>query len=497
MAQAYDAVIATIVVASDATSVTKTMVKSTTWREGTSGEWKSTSCTLEAGKTYQFRTPNSGSGSGTTAVLPNIKASVTVGWDTSGSTITTVGDYFLYSYAYNCTSLTSLSVPDTSGLTTVGDYFMVYYARGCSSLTSLSVPDTSGLTTVGDYFMYYYADGCTSLTSLSVPDTSGLTTVGDYFMAYYARSCTSLTSLSVPDTSGLTTVGDYFMSYYAYGCSSLTSLILKGDTGWFSSHNISWSVPSSRLNYLYGYCEPAYLTNWQGLTATGKTLYTNYIQSSSYVKALGNSERTLYLKSFLTNNSQRGLYLEGGSASSTGDSQRNLYLGGCDTSNSERGLYISGFDTSNSGRSLYMQGFADDFYSRESADDLESNDTTLATTFSEQDYTDVENDDNVYVDLQGTARYMKFLFKEFNENESNTQKFTITWKGKSSVAPSSSTVYLQVYNRTLGQWETLASNNTSPANTKFTLTGTQPTNLEDYYDANYVISVRVYQDGMV
>jgi len=344
-------------------------------------------------------------------------------------------------------------------------------------------------------------------------------------------------------------------------------LILKGDTGWFSSHNISWSVPSSRLNYLYAYCESAYWSNWKGLTATDKTLYLNYIQSSSYVKAFGDSGRTLYLKSFLTNNSQRGLYLEGGSASSTGDSQRNLYLGGCDTSNSGRGLYISGFDTSNSGRSLYIQGtldgnserglyvkgygtdlserrlyiigstsgssdrtlyvcglisngserslylqgyltnsserglyiegFVRDFYSRESASDLESDDTALATTFSEQDYTDVESDDNVYVDLQGTARYMKFLFKEYNENESSEQKFDITWKGKSSVAPSISPAYLQVYNRTLGQWETLASNNTSPANTKFTLTGTQPTNLEDYYDANYVISVRVYQDVMV
>ena len=286
MAQAYDAVIATIVVASDATSVKKAMVKSTTWREGTSGEWKSTSCTLEAGKTYQFRTPNSGSGSGITAVLPNIKASVTVGWDTSGSVVTSVGNYFLAYYARGCSSLTSLSVPDTSGLTTVGDYFMYSYADSCSGLTSLSVPDTSGLTTVGSSFMSYYAYGCSGLTSLSVPDTSGLTTVGTSFMRYYAYNCTSLTSLSAPDTSGLTTVGSSFMSSYADSCSSLTSLILKGDTGWFSSHNISWSVPSSRLNYLYAYCDSAYLTNWQGLTASGKTLYLNYIQSSSYVKAL-------------------------------------------------------------------------------------------------------------------------------------------------------------------------------------------------------------------
>jgi hypothetical protein len=385
---------------------------------------------------------------------------------------------------------------------------MYSYARGCSGLTSLSVPDTSGITSVGNYFTDSYAYGCSSLTSLSVPDTSGLTTVGNYFMSSYARSCSSLTSLSVPDTSRLTTVGSSFMSYYANGCSGLTSLILKGDTGWFSSHNISWSVPSSRLNYLYAYCESAYWLNWKGLTATDKTLYINYVQSTSYVKAFGDSGRTLYLKSFLTNNSQRGLYLEGNISSNTSDSQRNLYLSGCDTSNSGRGLYISGFDTSNSGRglyisgfdtsnsgrSLYMQGFADDFYSRESADDLESNDTTLATTFSEQDYTDVENDDNVYVDLNGTAQYMKFLFKEFNENESNTQKFTITWKGKSSVAPSSSTVYLQVYNRTLGQWETLDSDNTSSANIKFTLIGAQLANLSNYYDSDYIISIRVYQE---
>jgi len=316
MTQAYDAIIATITTASDATQVTKTMVKSTTWREGTSGTWLSTSCTLTAGKVYQFRTPLSGMDSGTTSVLPNIKASVVVGWDTTATPISTVGDYFMYNYARNCTSLTSLSVPDTSGLTSVGNYFMAYYAsscssltslsvpdtsgltsvgssfmsyyaQSCSSLTSLSVPDTSGLTSVGTYFMAYYARDCTSLTSLSVPDTSGLTSVGSSFMAYYARDCTSLTSLSVPDTSGLTSVGSSFMSYYAQSCSSLTSLILPSATGWFGDHNIAWSVPSTRLGYLYGYTPDATSqTAWQALTVSGKTLYTNYIQDQSYVKLL-------------------------------------------------------------------------------------------------------------------------------------------------------------------------------------------------------------------
>jgi len=287
MTQAYDAIIATITTASDATQVTKKMVKSTQWREGTSGTWLTTDCTLEAGKVYQFRTPLSGMDSGTTSVLPNIKASVVVDWDTTATAITTVGASFMRSYARGCSSLTSLSVPDTSGLTSVGDYFMAYYAYSCSSLTSLSVPDTSGLTSVGNSFMTYYAYGCTSLTSLSIPDTSGLTSVGNSFMYSYARDCSALTSLSVPDTSGLTSVGTSFMAYYAYNCSSLTSFMLPSATGWFASNNISWGVPSSRLGYLYGYAPSATSqTAWQALTASGKTLYLNYIRSTSYVKVI-------------------------------------------------------------------------------------------------------------------------------------------------------------------------------------------------------------------
>ena len=226
MAQAYDAVIATITVASDASQVVKAMVKSTTWREGTSGTWLATNCTLTAGNTYQFRTPLSGMDSGTTAILPNIKASVTVAWDTTATPISTVGDYFMRYYAQNCSNLTSLSVPDTSGLTSVGTFFMVSYAQDCSSLTSLSVPDTSGLTSIGDDFMYAYA----------------------------------------------------------YGCSNLTSLILPDSTGWFGSHNVGWSVPSGRLGYLYGYTpNSTSQTAWRALTVSGKTLYTNYIRAEDHV----------------------------------------------------------------------------------------------------------------------------------------------------------------------------------------------------------------------
>ncbi|MFA7714884.1 MAG: leucine-rich repeat protein [Candidatus Paceibacterota bacterium] len=201
--------------------------------------------------------------------------------DTSG--LTSVGDAFMYVYAYNCTALTSLSVPDTSGLTSVGNHFMFVYAYGCTSLTSLSVPDTSGLTSVGNYFMGVYAYGCSALTSLAVPDTSGVTSVGVNFMENYADGCTSLTSLAIPDTSSLTSAGNYFMYCYAYDCTALTRLELPA-AGWFTAHNIDWSVPSGRLNYLKGYVKTSDdKTAWQALTASGKTLYTNYVRSSDNV----------------------------------------------------------------------------------------------------------------------------------------------------------------------------------------------------------------------
>ena len=170
MTQAYDRIIATITTASDATEVTKTMVKSTEWRAGTSGDWNATDCTLTASNVYQFRTPLSGMSLDTTAILPNIKASVIVDWDATATAITTVGNYF--------------------------------------------------------------------------------------------------------------------MAYYAGGCSSLTSLLLPSTTGWFTSNDVSWSVPSARLGYLKGYAPNSTAqTAWQALTVSGKTLYINYIQSEDDVES--------------------------------------------------------------------------------------------------------------------------------------------------------------------------------------------------------------------
>jgi hypothetical protein len=155
-----------------------------------------------------------------------------------------------------------------------------------ANLVGISISQKAVLSgTVGDFFMYCYAYNCPSLTSLDVPDTSGLTSVGTDFMIYYASGCSKLTSLSVPDTSGITSVGNYFMLFYAYNCTSLTSLILPA-VGWFATHDIGWSVPSGRLGYLKGYASNVTdRDNWRALTTSESpnTLYINYIRSADDV----------------------------------------------------------------------------------------------------------------------------------------------------------------------------------------------------------------------
>jgi hypothetical protein len=73
---------------------------------------------------------------------------------------------------------------------------------------------------------------------------------------------------------------------------------------------------------------------------------------------------------------------------------------------------------------------------------------------------------------------------------------TVTWEGQSTLAASSSTVYLQVFNYNSGSWETVDSDSTAAANTDFILTGYIDTNVSNYYDVGNVVAFRIYQEGV-
>lgn len=130
-------------------------------------------------------------------------------------------------------------------------------------------------------------------------------------------------------------------------------------------------------------------------------------------------------------------------------------------------------------------------YTREAKVSLPGNDTDLATAYSAQDYTDVASDNAVRVGVTGVLGYLIHEFKDKNTN--NTDQVTLTWNGQSDVAPSTTSVRLQVYNRNSTTWETLATESSASANTDFTLTGSVTSNLSNYYDGSFYISGRVYQ----
>jgi len=85
---------------------------------------------------------------------------------------------------------------------------------------------------------------------------------------------------------------------------------------------------------------------------------------------------------------------------------------------------------------------------------------------------------------------MVHQFKDFVGTQDST---VLTCELKSTLAPTTSTVFLQIYNQNSTTWETVDSDNTTGANTDFTLTGAIP-DLTDYTNVN-LVSCRVYQEA--
>lgn len=130
-------------------------------------------------------------------------------------------------------------------------------------------------------------------------------------------------------------------------------------------------------------------------------------------------------------------------------------------------------------------------YSSEDAAALPAADANLDNLFTSSEYSDVATTDDVFSTQSATDEYSIFLFK--NKGNSSSDNIVVTWIGQSSIAPSTSTIYLQIYNRNSATWETLASNSTTSANTTFSLSGTKTSSLSNYYDGSNWVSCRVYQ----
>lgn len=101
----------------------------------------------------------------------------------------------------------------------------------------------------------------------------------------------------------------------------------------------------------------------------------------------------------------------------------------------------------------------------------------------------MDDKNDVRVGQTATGEYMIHQFKDFVGGNTSC---TLEWEGQTSLAPSSSAVVLEIYNRNTNEWVSVDSDNTSEVNTDFILSGVIA-DLTNYKDAQNIISCRVYQ----
>lgn len=123
---------------------------------------------------------------------------------------------------------------------------------------------------------------------------------------------------------------------------------------------------------------------------------------------------------------------------------------------------------------------------------LPSDDADLETAYTSQDYLDVDAKDDVRVNQYASGEYAIHQFKDYVGSSSQC---TLEWEGQSDIAPSSSIVKLQIYNHNSNLWEDIDTDNSSSADTDFTLTG-EILDLTDYKNGDDIISCRIYQNSL-
>ena len=160
----------------------------------------------------------------------------------------------------NCTSLTSLTIPDSvTYLTSIS---------GCTSLTSVSIG--KGVTYIGGL------SGCSALKSINIP--KGVTYLGGF------RNCTSLTSITLPD--GVKYIGD------CSGCTALKSINLPNSVTAFegfsgctalSSIAIPDSITDNKVDAFFNCSSLSSVTFGKSVRTIGESAFSGCERLTSIV----------------------------------------------------------------------------------------------------------------------------------------------------------------------------------------------------------------------
>lgn len=100
-------------------------------------------------------------------------------------------------------------------------------------------------------------------------------------------------------------------------------------------------------------------------------------------------------------------------------------------------------------------------------------------------------DDTTRVSQSALSEYAIFQFKNY---VGGYNACTLTWNGQTNIPCSTSTVFLEIYNRVSPGWDAKTFDDSHSENDDFNLTVNVP-DLTNYKDAQNLISCRVYQEA--
>jgi hypothetical protein len=133
-------------------------------------------------------------------------------------------------------------------------------------------------------------------------------------------------------------------------------------------------------------------------------------------------------------------------------------------------------------------GFQD--YTRGNYAALPANNNDLETAYSAQDITDVATKNDVRVSQDATGEYAIHQYKNFTTATSTN----LEWEGQTNCACWLSPVVLQIYRVSDTTWEEIDRDDTTAADTDFTLNATIA-DLTNYRTAG-IVTCRIYQQGL-
>ena len=272
----------------------------------------------------------------------------------------------------------------------------------------------------------------------------------------------------------------------------IIDLSVNGTIGWykFTCNNEILSVDDYVLNVSGDEADLTVFTNLYIAydSGTSETEYYDISSATTYAQKCAENPWTQSSSTQNRNSSIYATYTAAGSESSSESSSASSSPSSSPSSSQSSSPSSSESSSeSASPSSSPSPGYQN--YTKGDYAELPADDTDLETDYVEQDYTDVASKNDIRVDQTGTQQYMIHQFKDYCEDNNSC---TLEWEGQSTLAPTSSTIYLQIYNRTTEEWDTVDSDNTTGADTDFTLTA-NVADLTNYKDGNTLISCRVYQ----